>query len=121
MASLMVSIKYVTIFASEFERSLAFYRDGIGLKMTYHEDGFAQFDTEGAILTLERGGEKSEKPKDYKKNGVLIQFEVEDLWRTAGELKEKNVKFTQEVTELEFGKIAVIVDPDGNQIQLLEQ
>ncbi len=121
MAALQVMIKYVTVYASEFERSMAFYRDGLGLKITYQEDGFAQFDTEGAILTLERGGEKSEKPKDFRKNGVLLQFEVEDLWRTAGNLKERNVKFTQEVTELEFGKIAMIVDPDGNQIQLLEQ
>lgn len=121
MPGLITSIKYVCIYASEFDRSLAFYRDGLGLQVTYKEDGFAQFNTEGTILTLERGGMKSEEPKDYKKVGVLIQFEVEDIEKVVMAMKQKNVKFTQTITDIEFGRVATVVDPDGNQIQLLEQ
>jgi len=121
MAGMITNIKYVCIYVSDFERSLSFYRDGLGLAVTYQEDGFAQFNTEGAILTIEKGGEKSENPKDLKRNGILVQFEVEDLERTVGVLKSKNVKFTQEITDMEFGQVAMIIDPDGHQLQLLEQ
>lgn len=118
---MITNIKYVCVYVSDFDRSLAFYRDGLGLEVTYQEDGFAQFNTDGAILTIEKGGEKSDHPKDHKKNGVLIQFEVEDLEKTVGTLKSKNVKFTQDVTDVEFGQVATIVDPDGHQLLLLEQ
>jgi predicted enzyme related to lactoylglutathione lyase len=121
MAGLLMNIKYVCLYVSDFDRAIAFYRDGLGLDVTYEEDGFAQFNTEGAILTVERGGEKSERPKDYHKNGILLQFEVEDLEKTVGTLKSRNVKFTQDITEMEFGHVAMIVDPDGNQLMLLEQ
>lgn len=121
MASLLTNIKYVSLYVSDFERALAFYKDGLGLDVTYMEDGFAQFNTEGAILTIEQGGERSEKPKDFHKSGVLVQFEVEDLQKTVGTLKSKNVKFTQDVKEEDFGSTAVIVDPDGHQLLLLEQ
>lgn len=121
MPGMITNIKYVCIYASDFDRSLAFYKDGLGLDITYHEEGLAQFNTEGTILILEKGGERSAEPKDYKKNGILIQFEVDDMERTVGTLKSRNVKFTQGITELEFGKTAVVVDPDGNQLQLLEQ
>ncbi|MCB0833934.1 MAG: VOC family protein [Bacteroidetes bacterium] len=121
MPGMISNIKYVCVYVSDFEKSLSFYKDGLGLAVTYKEDGFAQFDTDGTILSIEKGGEKSEAPKDYRKNGILIQFEVEDLEKAVGTLKSKNVKFTQDITEMDFGRIAVIIDPDGNQLQLLEQ
>jgi lactoylglutathione lyase len=121
MPKLITNIKYVSIYVSDFARSVAFYRDGLGLDVTYQEDGFAQFNTDGTILAVEKGGEKSPLPKDFKKNGFLIQFEVEDIDKTVGILKSKNIKFTQDVTDLEFGRVAMMVDPDGNQLQLLEQ
>jgi lactoylglutathione lyase len=121
MTGMITNIKYICIYVSEFDRSLAFYKDGLGFKVTYQEDGFAQFNTDGAILTIEQGGEKSAAPKDFRKNGILIQFEVEDIEKVTGHLKSRNVKFTQDITELEFGRIAIIMDPDGNQLQLLEQ
>ncbi len=121
MAGLIANIKYVSIYASDFDRSVGFYRDSLGLTLTYKEDGFAQFNTEGTILAIEKGGFRSEEPKDFRRAGVLIQFEVEDIEKVVTFLKTKNVKFTQTITDLEFGRVAVIVDPDGNQLQLLEQ
>ncbi len=121
MPGMIANIKYICVYVSDFDRSLAFYKEGLGLDVTYHEENFAQFNTDGTILTIEKGGEKSSEPKDFKKNGVLIQFEVEDLEKAVGTLKSRNVKFTQDITEVEFGKIAIIVDPDGHQLQLLEQ
>ena len=121
MKGLITNIKYICIYVSDFERSVAFYKNGLGFEVTYQEDGFAQFNTEGAILTIEKGGEKNPEPKDFRKNGFLIQFEVEDIEKVVGHLKSNNVKFTQDITELEFGRIALIMDPDGNQLQLLEQ
>lgn len=121
MTKLITTIKYVSIFVSDFQRSVAFYRDGLGLEVTYQEDGFAQFNTQGTILAIEKGGEKSPQPKDFKKNGFLIQFEVEDIEKAVGFLKSRNIKFTQDITDLEFGRVAMIMDPDGNQLQLLEQ
>jgi len=38
-------IKYITIYVSDFDRALMFYKQGLGLKPTYVEDGFAQFET----------------------------------------------------------------------------
>lgn len=118
---MITNIKYVCIYVSDFEKSLTFYKKGLGFEVTYQEDGFAQFNTEGAMLTIEKGGEKNAEPKDYKKNGFLIQFEVEDIEKAVGYLKSNNVKITQEITDLEFGRVAMIMDPDGNQLQLLEQ
>jgi predicted enzyme related to lactoylglutathione lyase len=44
----------------------------------------------------------------------------DDIKKTAEELKKKGVKFTQEVKKEEWGTTAMIADPDGNELWLLE-
>ena len=117
----LASIKYITIYVSDLTRSIGFYRDGLGLKVTYKDETFVQFDTNGIILALEVGGSHSESPKDFRRNGLGVQFEVEDIDRMVGHLKSRRVRFSQEITEVDFGRVATLIDPDGNQLQLLEQ
>jgi len=73
------------------------------------------------ILAIEAGGTQSESPQNQRAQGISFQFEVEDLDRVVGTLKSRNVRFSKDIEELEFGRVATIVDPDGNQFQLLEQ
>jgi lactoylglutathione lyase len=45
-------VNYAIVFVSEMKRSVAFYRDILGLPLKFESPGWTEFSTEGAILAL---------------------------------------------------------------------
>jgi len=45
-------VNYAMVFVSDMDRSVAFYRDVIGLPMKFQSPGWTEFSTEGATLVL---------------------------------------------------------------------
>jgi predicted enzyme related to lactoylglutathione lyase len=63
---------------------------------------------------------KSGSKKTQKRAGMLVGFNVSDLQDVCSELENKKVKFYKKQTEEVFGKHAIIEDPDGHLISLVE-
>ena len=45
-------LSFAIVFVSDMERSVAFYRDVIGLTLRFESPGWTEFDTGGATLAL---------------------------------------------------------------------
>ncbi len=101
----------------DLERATNFYRDVLGLRVAYATPGWVQFDTHGAALVLHpRLGQQ----KDGQGNTTHAAFRVDDLIAEYKRLTDRQVKFYAPPAEADFGKHATLLDPDGNEIDLVE-
>ena len=56
--------------------------------------------------------------RDKKTGRVLPTSKPEDVERTYFELKEKGVGFSEKLTTADWGKYAILRDPDGNEFEI---
>jgi len=124
----MVSkVGYSRIVVSDMKRSIAFYRDVLGIPLKFESDNWTEFATLGTRLALKAGTPPvaaiPEKDADGRPiaGRVGIAFEVRNLDEVYRSLSAKGVRFTQPPTEQEYGgKAATLLDPDGLEIALGE-
>ena len=110
----------VILLVSDMKRSIKFYKDTLGLTLKSKSKGWTEFFKDGTVLALHPGSKKL-RPKSKKpKIGVLVAFRVISMDEAYKELKRKRVKFMKEPKEEDFGKHAVILDPDGYMISIIE-
>lgn len=108
----------VCLLVDDFEKSLEFYRNKLGLKVKSIEGKFANFklgETELAIF--EKGEAAIMFPRKFMKSGggAVIGFLVDDVDKTYAELKKKGVEIFEGPKTTEWGqKVAYFLDPDGN-------
>ena len=109
----------VILLVSDMERSIRFYRDVLGLPLKSQAPDWTEFFMKGTKLALHPINERL-KAKITSRVGILIGFMVMDMDETVKELKAKNVKFVKEPKKESFGKHAIIEDPDGYMISLVQ-
>ena len=56
--------------------------------------------------------------KDEKTGVVIPASKPEDVEKTYLELKKKGVEFSEELTTTDWGKLAILKDPDGNEFEI---
>jgi lactoylglutathione lyase len=119
----LMRLNYAIVFVSDMSRSVAFYRDVVGLPLKFETPGWSEFNTEGATLALHAskarsGGTESEDlPAGHCRPG----FSVSDLDDFHRRMAASNVRCLQE-PKITFGaRIAQYVDPDGLTISVSEQ
>ena len=97
------------------DRSLAFYRDTLGLAVYREFPG-------GTVLFLGDGLlEISGRGEDGPGQDVVIWLQVRDLSATAAELAERGVPITREARTEPWGlKEMWLADPDGLRIVVVE-
>ncbi len=105
---------YVNVAVSNLDRSVAFFRDRVGLALKFAdaEFGYAEFDTPGAGFAL---------AQDLAAEGrhTGIGFTVEDLDAAYAELSDADIEFTRPPTREPWGGyMAIFADPDGNTFYL---
>ena len=114
-----VRIGYINLAVTDFERSVAFYRDVLGLALLFTDEKFqfASFRT-GAIRFAIVGGAESKKLRESKGGGDVhagIAFCVPDVDAAYRELSGKGVRFTMAPSKQPWGGyMALFADPDGN-------
>lgn len=114
-------INYSIIFVSDMQRSVAFYRDVIGMPLKFETPHWTEFATEGATLALHKSEEtsaaaeppESEKPCSEKPGTCRAGFQVPNLDEFHQRMLENNVPCMQEPQETFGVKIAQYLDPDG--------
>lgn len=114
---------------SDFERSLAFYRDTLRLEVEalYDEPPYATLVSAGARLSLaehghpadDRPGVTMAAPEDPSRANVVIVLEVDDARAVYRELEDRGAQFLAEPYEPPWGGCRFFcVDPDGYLVEI---
>ena len=116
-------VNYAIVFVSDMKRSVAFYRDVIGLPLKFDSPEWSEFATDGATFALHR----AEKPADAAEGTELPAghcrpgLSVPDLDAFHLRMVEHQVICTQQPKDLFGAKIAQYLDPDGLAISVSEE
>jgi len=116
-------LSYAIVFVSEMARSVAFFRDVIGLTLRFESPGWTEFDTGGATLALHASeGHVPEATAHGLPPGRCHPgFAVADLDAFHRRMMEKNVRCLQEPRTVFGSRIAQYADPDGLAISVGEE
>ncbi len=112
----------VVLLVRDFERSVRFYEQALGLAKEVPHPGWAVFKTGEAMLCLRGPWEGMEfDPDDFGRSPDELLFEVDDLDRTREALRAKGIE-VQPAHEPGPGlRVAELRDPDGRRIALEER
>ncbi len=119
-------VDYVMVNVSNMSRSVAFYRDTLGLALKFESPGWSEFETGGTTLALHPGapaatsaGAGGAKPAA---GTCSLGFSVQNLHSTYAELQKRGAHFVVPPTEQanEGIRLAVCLDPDGLAISFAE-
>ena len=114
---------------SDFERSLAFYQDVLGLEVEalYDDPPYATLIAAGARLSLaeerhpaeDRPGVTMTAPDDASTANVVVVLEVSDARAAYVELESRGARFLAEPYEPPWGGCRFFcVDPDGYLVEI---
>lgn len=117
----VATLSYIIIYVRDTEKSLAFYRDTLGLKVKLSHPGWAELETGGTILALH----ESDAPPSNRPEGAwpTLVFSVDDVHQATRALKEAGVTVTHEPRQVceegdKIGLSADFLDPDGNLLSI---
>jgi lactoylglutathione lyase len=112
----------VMVNVSDMKRSLAFYRDVLGLALRFESPYWSELETEGATLALHHAPPGPKPSTSPVAGTVSIGFNVPDLDATCKELEKRGAKFVMPPTDRpqEGIRLAVLADPDGCPLSLAQ-
>ena len=117
-------IGQIALSVGDLPRSIAFWRDTVGLKFLFEAPNVAFFDVAGVRLMLGRN-----ETGDSKPSGVVLYFEVDDLDAAFAALRERGAAAEQPNGEPHFIArlgakdlwMAFLRDPDGHLFALMSE
>jgi catechol 2,3-dioxygenase-like lactoylglutathione lyase family enzyme len=112
-------IAQIALSTRDLPQAVAFYRDVLGLKLTFEVSGMAFFDAGGTRLMI--GQAHHEGPLQ---NNTYIYFDAGDWAATEAALIDHGLKFERdaEVVQRAEGKehaLRFFKDPDGNALAIM--
>lgn len=106
---------------SDLGRAVAFYRDTLGLTLTFEGSeasaGWVEFEAASTTLALYCPAPEQRRPIPPG-GGVTVFLAVDDVEKTLAELKTKGIEPTFGPLETGVCVMACISDPDGNPVGL---
>jgi len=109
-------VDYIMVNVKDMTRSVAFYRDTLGLPLKFDSPGWSEFQTGATTLALHAvSSAASEGGAELKAGTCTIGFSVANLDETYARLKERGARFVVEPKDQagEGIRLAVCLDPDG--------
>ena len=119
-------VDYVMVNVSDMGRSVAFYRDTLGLTLKFESPGWSEFETGATTLALHPGTPVADSRAATQAGPAAgtcsLGFSVENLDSTFAELRKRGARFVLPPIEQtsEGIRLAVCVDPDGLSISFAE-
>lgn len=119
-------VDYVMVNVSDMGRSVAFYRDTLGLPLKFESPGWSEFETGPTTLALHgvapAAGGGGAAPAGPAAGTCSLGFSVESLDATYSELQRRGARFVLPPTDQanEGIRLAVCIDPDGLAISFAE-
>lgn len=105
----------------DMERSVAFYRDALGLRVKYQTDDWVELDAGNVTIALRRFGSGPEgRPELGVGEGATIVFEVDDIEAAKAELEGSGVRLLGGVFTYGAVRLAAFEDVNGNVLQIYQ-
>ncbi len=112
----LTKVGVVMLGVHDVTRSLAFYRDKLGLKVQQEIPGFAFLDAGAVTLCL---SEPAAKARGQVAGAGEVVFSVEDVSAAYQALRAKQVQFTHKPRNVTpTTRVANFDDPDGNHLSI---
>ncbi len=113
-------IAFIHYPTQDLDRALSFYRDVLGLKLLVQNEEWVEFAVGEQRLALRRVDALPQQTHSSQSSGAMVWLEARPIEEIIAQLKAKNVKFIEGLSELPYGKLSTFSDPDGNRIGLYE-
>jgi lactoylglutathione lyase len=116
-------VNYAIVFVSDMQRSVAFYRDVVGMPLRFESPGWSEFATDGATLALHLSGAPAPDAGSGPATGpgrCRPGLRVDDLDAFHARMIANGVRCVQEPEEAFGARIAQYADPDGLAISVSE-
>jgi len=115
----------IQIFVSNIEKAKKWYKEVLGMKLIKEYPKFKCILMKLGRNEFDIGVPDSSWGEGWNKVKIggrtPIFFETNDIKKIVRELKQKRVKFIEELSERPWGELkAVFSDPDGNEFNLIE-
>ena len=109
---------YATIyFVDDWANAVAFYRDVLGLKPLFIEEGaWAEF----AVGDAGRIALHPREADHHEAHTSHVSLQVRDIDATVAQMVAGGARVVEPVRREEFGALAAVADPSGNVIGLYE-
>lgn len=108
----------VCLLVEDFERSLSFYTDALGLTVNSKDKGYTDFKLGDTLLAIFQKDEaKTMFSKKHMKQGggAVLAYQVADVTKACEELTAKGIKIFEGPKETPWGQtVAYFKDPDNN-------
>jgi predicted enzyme related to lactoylglutathione lyase len=114
--TMLLRVWDVTLTVSEMERSVGFYANELELPQKYQFSNYAGFNCRGVKISLVPG-----TPPANCDEIPCLDFLVDDIDQAYNILSKKGVHFVKKPHDTPWGeRIALLADPDGNRLQLVQ-
>ena len=118
----MLEFSHAIVFVSDMARSVAFYRDILGLPLGFESPEWTEFETPGSKLALHLADGPAVPSQNMAPAGQCqLGFSVEDIDAFHQEMIAKGVTCLQPPEEEDFGTLAEYADPDGLPFSVVEE
>ncbi|WP_177238048.1 VOC family protein [Paenibacillus sp. 1_12] len=108
----------IILFVENYEAALEFYTTKLGLTVRRQTTSLTIFNFGNSYLMIEDRGVASPVEKTRAQNPIIIRIDVQDFDQTVEELLKREVPV--KVRRPEWGTIGIIIDPEGNRIEIKE-
>ena len=108
------------LYCREWEDTVRFYRDGLGLPVTMAKDWFVEFQL-GAGSRLSVADERRASIKSCGGSGLTVAIQVADIdavWKTA---QAKELKPTEISDHPWSARVFYLVDPEGHRLEVWQR
>lgn len=113
----ITDVDFVAVPTDDFEASVRFYRDVLGLPLVARYGSMPGAEFEAGQLTL-AVMESSAFGQDFRPNSMPIAFRVEDVAAARAELEGAGVEFVTPTFDSGVCHQAIFRDPAGNPLEL---
>ncbi len=111
-------MKNVVVFVRDFERAKQFYKEQLKLPLANESRAMMEFFPGVTTMGVALAMHEAAYPLVGRHTGITLQ--VKDIELLCKELTDAGVVFAEPLERMPWGKMAVVKDPDGNQIALVE-
>jgi lactoylglutathione lyase len=111
---------YQNIYVRAFDDAIKFYTEALGFKLTMRDEhGYARLETGSTPIGLAKVTPDQDQNPSLVGRFTGVGIGVEDLDAEATRLKGMGVDFSMEPSKQPWGGyMAIIKDPDGNELYL---
>jgi catechol 2,3-dioxygenase-like lactoylglutathione lyase family enzyme len=116
----LVSGGHAIVYVSSMDRSVRFYTDVLGMKLTYrYEDRFATAEAGNLLLAIHP--QTPFAPPPGTKGSIVLGLSIDEpIDRVVSRLAVEGVRTAGPIVRAEHGDTVEVADPDGNVIILRE-